>query len=195
MKKETKIFILIIVIIVALVTALDIQTKGKITSLVGSVNQMELDSSKVVYNDQDSVKTALNKLNFIVKYNLPPIGKNNTVYFEYDEPTTSSTTDYTTLNKTVFVALNNKQKSLCIIRDNRLNCFDSNNWIIEKDHLQLVFSDITCKTTTVGNTSSLECTATDFYCSFSSGGQVYCSDRVHNKNACQIYSDNVARCY
>ena len=193
MKKNTKIFILIVVICVALVTALDIQTKGKITSLIGSVNPMNLKVTIIPYTNDTSVYRALNTL--YTKLNSMPYGKNNTVYFEYDEPTTSSTTDYTTLNKTVFVALNNQQKSLCIIRNSRLHCFDNNNWIVEKDHLKSVFSDITCETITVGNTSSLECTATDFYCSFSSGGQVYCSDRVHNKNACQIYSDNVVRCY
>ena len=64
MKKETKIFILIIVISVALLTALDIQTKGKITSLIGSVNPLNLKSSDVPYtnNGQSTVQGAIDDL-------------------------------------------------------------------------------------------------------------------------------------
>lgn len=64
MKKETKIFILISVILVAVLTAIDIQTKGKITSLIGSVNPMNLKSSDVSYtnNSQSNVQGAIDAL-------------------------------------------------------------------------------------------------------------------------------------
>lgn len=196
MKKDVKIFILIVVISIAVLTAIDIQTKGKVTNLVGSVRSMDLLAKYVPYtnNSQSTVKGALDTL--YTKANSIVIGKTNTVYFAYGEPTTSSTTDYTTLNKTVFLALNNKQKSVCIIRNGRLHCFDVRNWQVEKDHLQTVFSDITCSTYSVsGVPSSVTCSASDFYCMFGSNGQVYCTDAVQNKNSCQIYADDFAKCY
>ena len=62
--KKIKIFILIIVISVTLLAALDIQTKGKITSLIGSVNLMNLKSSDVSYtnNSQNTLDGALDTL-------------------------------------------------------------------------------------------------------------------------------------
>ena len=99
-----------------------------------------------------------------------PIAKNNTVYYAFGTPTTSSTTDYTTLNKRVFVGLNGSQKSVCIIRNSKLHCFDNNNYPIEKDHVQQVFNDISCD---VGS-SSVVCYASDFRCNVNSNGYVRC---------------------
>ena len=90
--------------------------------------------SSVTYTDTNgigatTVQEAIDKLYTLANQ---PKGKNNTIYFAFGEPTTSSTTDYTTLNKKVFVALNGGQKSVCIIRNSKLHCFDNNNWAIEK---------------------------------------------------------------
>ena len=175
MKKETKIFILIIVIIVALVTALDIQTKGKITSLIA----LDLKSSDVPYtnNGQSTVQGAIDDLyNGYIARTLVSNRKNNTVYFACGEPTTSSTTDYTTLNNNVFISLNGRQKSVCIIKNNLLHCFDSNNWVIEKDHLQQVFKEENCNL----SSNHLYCRNSDIECNFYPDGIVDCRDiEVH----------------
>ena len=103
-----------------------------------------------------------------------PIAKNNIVYYAFGTPTTSSTTDYTTLNKRVFVALNGSQMSVCIIRYNRLHCFDENNWPIEKDHIQYVFGDTVCDV----DQYSVSCNAYagDFNCSVDVNGGVFCRE-------------------
>ena len=82
------------------------------------------------------------------------------IYYAFGDPTTSSTTDYTTLNKNVFVALNGTQKSVCIIRNNKLHCFDNNNSAYEKWHIQGVFNDISCNV----YSSYVDCSASDFGC-------------------------------
>lgn len=81
---------------------------------------------------------------YILKLLIVKKTKDNTVRFEFGTPTTSSTTDYTSLNKDIFSALNGDQKSVCIVKDSKLHCFDNNNYTIEKDHIQQVFNDGTC---------------------------------------------------
>ena len=171
MKKDAKIFILIIVISVALFTAIDIQTKGKVTSLMAYVNPTNLQSSGVRYgsNGQNYVQGALDNL---YSKATEPNAKNNVMYYEYGEPTTSSTTDYGSLNKKIFLALNGGQKSICIIRNGRLHCFDNNNYIIEKEHVKEVFSDITCKITS----SSVSCNDGKIECDIFESGSVSAYD-------------------
>ena len=162
MKKETKIFILITVITVAILTALDIQTKGKITSLVGSVNPMNLKSSDVPYtnNSQSTVQGAI------------------------DDLYTKVTPDNMLTSK----VLANK-RGLCIYRKGRLHCFKINNWSVEKKHIQQVFSDDSCivNSSSVGcyasefycnvsSNGSVDCRDyyDDSYCSVNSAGSVGC---------------------
>lgn len=151
-----------------------------------------ISSSNVGYTDTNSigattVQGAIDKLYTLANQ---PKGKNNTVYFAYGEPTTSSTTDYTTLNKKVFVALNGGQKSVCIIRNSRLHCFDNNNFAIEKDHIQQIFSDISCDV----SSSDVFCEPPDFYCVVSSNGEVYCEDFAAG-SSCLVNSDGSVNCY
>ena len=93
-------------------------------------------------------------------------------YYEYGTPTTSSTQDYTTLNKNVFVALNGDQKSVCIVRNNTLYCFPNNQWSCTKDYVQEVFSDISCDV----SSPDADCDASDMGCLFYDNGNVTCSD-------------------
>ena len=157
--------------------------------ITGVVAATALTAADVTYtgNNQTTVKSALDDL--YTKANQPK-GKNNTVYFAFGEPTTSSTQDYTTLNKKVFVALNGGQKSVCIIRYNKLQCFDSNNWAIEKDHIQQVFSDISCYV----SSSEVEClNASDFECSVDSDGYVSCGHLGTDTN-CTVYGSGSMSC-
>ena len=110
-------------------------------------------------------------------------------HYAYGNPTTVSTTDYTTLNKNVFVAKNGDQKSVCIIRNSRLHCFDNNNWAIEKDHVQQVFSDISCDVFS----SSVLCDASDFTCRVSSDGRVQCYDQS-DYSSCYVTADGSVNC-
>ncbi len=134
-----------------------------------------ISGSQVTYTDTNNigattVQGAIDKLYTLANQ---PKGKNNTVYFAYGEPTTSSTTNYTTLNKKTFIALNGGQKSVCIIRNSRLHCFDNNNYAIEKDHIQQVFSDLmSCNV----SSSDVSCNALDFNCLVRSNGYVSCYD-------------------
>lgn len=61
---------------------------------------------------------------------------------------------------------------ICINRNNIFQCFKINNWDVEKNHIQQVFSDVSCTV----RSSYVYCNASDFYCRVSSNGRVYCGD-------------------
>lgn len=169
MKKETKIFILVIVITVSLVTALDIQTKGKITSLVGSVNPMNLKSSDVPYtnNSQSTVQGAIDDLYI----------KENT----WIDPSTIQT------NSTgkIFAS----SKGIVIRRNGATHFIKVNNWSVEQTHIKSVFSDISCDV----DSSYVDCGASDFYCSVYSDGFVSCDDDSDDSR-CYVDSDGSVYC-
>ena len=150
-------------------------------------------SSSVSYSNTSSgssattVKAALDEL-YTKAASCKKI-KDNTVYFAYGEPTASSTTDYTTLGKKVFVAKNGDQKSVCIIRNSRLHCFDNNNYAIEKEHMQQVFSDISC----IVNSSYVHCNASDFTCRVDSNGDLNCLDRGTSEY-CNVTTNGLVYC-
>ena len=111
-------------------------------------------------------------------------------YFAYGTPTTSSTTDVTTLNKNVFVGLDTSgNKGVCMIRNNTLYCFKANNVEYEQTHLQQVFSDISCSVFS----NYFRCKASDFYCSVRSDGYVDCLDYGTNEG-CMVDSVGAVGC-
>ena len=61
---------------------------------------------------------------------------------------------------------------ICINRNNIFQCFKINNWDVEKNHIQQVFSDVSCSV----NSSYVNCNASDFRCYVFSGGYVRCYD-------------------
>lgn len=189
MNKKRKVVILLAVISVTFLTALYIKEKGRMTDLSGSVNPLSIKSSDVPYTsyNQSTVQGAIDNL---YKRATAKQEKDNTVYFAFGEPTTSSTTDYTTLNKGVFVALNGGQRSVCIIKDNRLHCFDNNNNVIEEAHARRVFLNDTC-----GGTPFLcyEGTGVGKQCDFYPDGSVYCYDGS-TKEYCTLSNDNSVTC-
>ncbi len=114
-------------------------------------------------------------------------------YFDYGIPTTSSSTDYTTLGKNVFVGLNESGNlSVCINRDG-LKCFKTNNYDIEKNHIQEVFSKSgdTCDTSDVSY--SVNCSDSDFYCRVDSDGNVRCRRNTVIED-CNVFSNNDVEC-
>jgi len=109
-------------------------------------------------------------------------------YYEFGEPTTSSTTDYTTLNKNIFVRLSSGgEKSLCIIYNDNLECF-KNNYDEEKEHIVNVLGANNCK-----ESSAIECSTTEFNCAIYSGGWVSCYSNVSSQ-VCDVYDDGNAEC-
>ena len=66
-------------------------------------------------------------------------------YFEFGDPTTSSTTDYTTIQRDVMAALcEDGTKGVCIIKNNNLECFMQGNYEYEKQHLRSLYPNISC---------------------------------------------------
>ena len=63
------------------------------------------------------------------------------LYYAFGDPNTSEdkTTDYKTLGRNVFTSLNNGQRAVCIIKRENLECFNSNNYSEEVEHLNEVF--------------------------------------------------------
>ena len=117
-------------------------------------------------------------------------------YFAFGTPTTSSTQDYTTLTypddspAKVFIGLDeNGQKSVCIIRNDSLECFKNSNVKEEQKHVRKVFGDITC----TSDSSSVNCDASDFHCFVNSNGFVRCDDRAASLY-CDVYSDGAVLC-
>ena len=110
-------------------------------------------------------------------------------YYAFGDPTDESirTTDYTTLGKNVFLKLEGEQKSVCMLRNGEKHCFKNNNFDIEKEHVQEVFSDISC------NASSpyVYCDASDFYCRVLSDGYVACADYGSGENCYVNPKDSV----
>ena len=80
-------------------------------------------------------------------------------------------------------------EGVCIKRNNKLNCFKINNWAKEQNHLQQVFSDISCNV----NSSNVNCNASDFNCNVDSNGNVNCKDQSANTN-CNVYADGSVNC-
>lgn len=64
------------------------------------------------------------------------------------------------------------KKGVCISRSKKVYCFKANNWDVEKNHIQQVFSDVSCDV----DSSSVYCSASDFYCFVRSNGYVSCRD-------------------
>ena len=98
--------------------------------------------------------------------------------------------DFTTLatntNKTILASKN----GICIKRNNKVSCFKVNNWSEEQNHIQQVFSDVSCY---VGS-SRVGCNASAFGCYVYSTGRVDCDDYSDN-SYCYVYADGSVNCH
>lgn len=136
------------------------------------------------------VKGAIDELYNISKTNCPEGYKCELFrYYAFGEPTTSSTKDYTTLGKKVFVSLQGEQKSVCIIIDGDLECFKNNNWNVEKNHITDVFGASKC---TISDTY-VYCYNGDFSANIYSAGFVDINDNSTYKR-CYVDEKNIATC-
>ena len=92
----------------------------------------------------------------------------------------------TNLHKTIFAS----KMGICINRNNILQCFKINNYDVEKNHIQQVFSDVSCNV----YSSSVECSPFNFDCKVFSGGDVSCGDRSDN-SYCFVTTSSEVNCY
>ena len=78
---------------------------------------------------------------------------------------------------------------VCIKRNGTEHCFRGRNWIAEAQHVQKVFSGISCN---VGS-SGVYCIASDFRCYVDSIGYVYCHDSGTNAD-CTVNDYGYVQC-
>ena len=87
-----------------------------------------------------------------------------------DFPTTETTPPS---GKNVYAAkYADGQYGVCIKRNGTEHCFRGRNWKAEREHVQKVFSDNSCGV----SSSSVHCSASDFFCYVFANGHVTCSD-------------------
>lgn len=100
------------------------------------------------------------------------------------------------VNTTMTIFANSQE--VCISRNNELSCFKINNYNIEKNHIQQVFSDGSCNTYW-GSYEEFHCDASDFSCELIANGDVYCSDSEANSShfypGCYVDSEGYVDCW
>ena len=109
--------------------------------------------------------------------------------YAFGTPTTSSTTDYTTLNKNVFVRLQEDKLGVCIIRNGTLECFKNNDVENEQNHVKQVFGESNCSS----SSSDVHCNDGAFICDVLSGYNVYCYD-YSTYDSCNVSSGGSVLC-
>ena len=110
-------------------------------------------------------------------------------YYAFETPTTASATDYTTIGKSVFAALDTNNVSGVCINDNGLFCIKSDDYDNSVLALKNHFGESTCN----DNGSNLSCRSGAFVCNAASSGTVYCSNRTI-RESCNVYSEGRAIC-
>lgn len=93
-------------------------------------------------------------------------------YFAFGPPTTSSTTNFTTLGKNVFAALGSDDSHGVCINDEGLFCLKTNEYETTKERLKAYFGESSCYV----NGSYVYCYSAGFNCYADSYGKVDCHD-------------------
>lgn len=124
-------------------------------------------------------------------------------YFAFGNPTTSSSTDYSSVMKSnstnVLMRLNNSVLNVCIYINNSLKCMDASN---AETTLSSIMGSSSCTDTTGGNmfinAQGRKCSNSSFSCSiFSKYNYVECSDLTNNKSCntgYKLYTQVAASC-
>ena len=99
-------------------------------------------------------------------------------YYAFGTPTTSSTTDYTTLGKNVFARLGSDDSHGVCINDNGLFCLNTNDYENSKAALTSHFGESSCS----DRGSGVVCNSSTFRCRAYSSGNVSCGDNSANEN-------------
>lgn len=109
-------------------------------------------------------------------------------YFAFGPPTTSSTTNFTTLGKNVFAALGSDDSHGVCINDEGLFCLKTNEYETTKERLKAYFGESSCN----GNGSRVDCYNADFQCYADSNGRVYCGSSAGEY--CNAFADGSFGC-
>ena len=110
-------------------------------------------------------------------------------YYAFATPTTASATDYTSLGKNVFAALDsNNSKGVCI-NDNGLLCIKWNDYDNSVLALKNHFGESACRV----NSSYFHCSSDAFFCDAYSNGNVSCGD-ASTIEQCSVSSSDSASC-
>lgn len=163
----------------------------KVQSSYIPYSQDNVISQKTLYDELDTAMTHVKENCYITA---PPY------YFALGVPTNSSTTDYNTLGKSVFVGKkkyttsNNKNGELavCIKRNRARPCFYSRNFEREAKHLLEVYSYTTSYCSV--SSSEVKCKYSDFSCYVKNNGEVACTTPGSNNYGCRVNSDNTVFC-
>ena len=110
-------------------------------------------------------------------------------YFAYGTPTIASTTDYTTLGKKVFAALDTTGAKGVCINDNGLFCIKLNDYDNSVLALKNHFGESVCSP----SGSFFSCSSDAFFCYADSFGAVNCSDSSSSEN-CNVRSYGTVIC-
>ena len=115
-------------------------------------------------------------------------------YFEFGTPTTESVTDYTTLGKNVFAALDTTGTKGVCINDNGLFCIKVSSLDTDNDNTVLAlknhFGESSCFG---GGGANITCVAGKFICTANSDANVDCIDNSTNVR-CTVDSDSSVNC-
>ena len=112
-----------------------------------------------------------------------------TYYYAFGTPTTASSTDYTTLGKNVFAALDTDNTKGVCINDNGLFCIKANDYDNSVLALKNHFGKSACR----GYSSGFDCNSAAFYCNANSNGNVYCRDNSTSES-CEVSSSGSVNC-
>ena len=111
-------------------------------------------------------------------------------YYAFGTPTTASATDYTTLGKNVFAAIDtNNTKGVCI-NDNELFCLKTNDYDNSVLALKNHFGESACS----AYSSGFYCNSDAFLCTAYSYGNVDCYDGSTSER-CHVTSSGAVGCY
>ena len=158
---------------------------------VKSIDELEIDGYEMKYEDE---KYYINGEEYPVEDNGnggTSGGESSlTYYYAFGTPTTSSTTDYTTIGKNVFAALGSDDSHGVCINDRGLFCLKTNEYENSVAALKAHFGESSC----TDNGSRVGCTSGAFDCNANSDGTVACLDFSTGEN-CYAFADGSFDCY
>ena len=111
-------------------------------------------------------------------------------YYAFGTPTTSSTTDFTTLGKNLFARLGSDNSAGVCINDGGLFCIQANDYDNSVAAIKAHFGESSCA---VGG-SNFYCDSSDFRCVANSDGYVTCRD-ISTDEDCSASADGSFNCH
>ena len=114
-------------------------------------------------------------------------------YYAFGLPDTTSPTNYNDVIASsginTFIQLDGEQLSICIYRNDTLECFENNNYEEEAEHLKQVFGVGSCSL----NSTSISCSDDAFNCNAYSNGSIGCYAGTAG-HYCSVFSDGSVDC-